>query len=121
MVFLNSIKLWNGFFTFVPFFSILQTNQQIMRSRLDKILNRNVQEPSQTNRYVCGRCALNSMNILHEIRRRKKNLIRFVNLHRVKSSKPDVGVASKRMSSVDRAFSRKPSSAYPKARGLVTK
>lgn len=28
----------------------LQTNQQIMRSRLDKILNRNAQEPIQNNR-----------------------------------------------------------------------
>lgn len=27
-----------------------QTNQQIMRSRLDKILNRNAQEPIQNNR-----------------------------------------------------------------------
>ncbi|XP_031641022.1 kinesin-like protein Klp68D [Contarinia nasturtii] len=68
-----------------------QTNQQIMRSRLDKILNRNAQEPIQN---------------------------RVQSSSRIKSSKPDVGMTARRSVSSSR---KQPTSAYPKSRGLITK
>lgn len=86
----------------------------MMRSRLDKIIKRNiVQETentdkgSSTNGYV-------SHEIYHTVDLFiEQGTNTDYRIARTKSSKPE---ASKRMVSA-----KKPSSAYPKARGLITK